>query len=165
MPKRKNLNGIPHNITKSFFGTERYYNCGYMGDWLLNCARRLQLTRASLDVLNESFSPSQLNIHPLLLTAKDLKTIIHKELEANGFTKDFIKIAVIDFQFLDPKIQKTAIYCFPYLVDIEGKRYESGRIIEGGFESPFDPFNVPYINRSRRKSNFRIWLKNIQKKP
>lgn len=79
MPRRKNLNGIPHNITQSFFGTERYYRCGYMGDWLLNAARKPNITKASLNVLQASFSPTELNIHPLTYNAKTLKTVIDKE--------------------------------------------------------------------------------------
>ncbi|MCX2478186.1 hypothetical protein OQY15_03740 [Pedobacter sp. MC2016-15] len=78
MPRRKNLNGIPHNITKSFFGTERYYNGGYMGDWLLNAAKKLHLSNASLDVFQASFMPKQLNLRPLILNAQDLKGIINK---------------------------------------------------------------------------------------
>lgn len=145
MPKSKNLNGIPHNITKSFFGTERYYNGGYMGDWLLNAAKQLHLAEASLDVLQTSFEPKQLNIQPLLLNAQDLKGIISKELEANGFDQDFIKEAVINFQFPEPEIANTRFYCFPYLVDKNGKRYESGRIMEEGLEPGFDPFNESNI--------------------
>ena len=90
------------------------------------------MTNASLDVFHVSFNPTQLNIRPLILNAKDLKVIIDKELLANGFDTNFIKEAVIDFQFPDPKIYRTTFYCFPHLVDIEGKRYEVGRIIEEG---------------------------------
>jgi len=147
MSKRKNLRGIPHNITRSFFGTERYYNCGYMGDWLLNAAKRLHLKKASLNVLQASFSPTQLNIRPLILNAQNLKLIIDKELSANGFELDFITEAVIDFQFPDPKIYKTTFYCFPYLIDKEGKRYESGQLIEKGLEVEFDPFDELNIYR------------------
>lgn len=154
MPKRKNLNGIPHNITKSFFGTERYYSCGYMGDWLLNAAKRLQLTNAFLDVLQASFSPTQLNIRPLTLNAQELKGIIDKELSANGFELDFITEAGIDFQFPDPNIYRTTFYCFAYLVDKEGKRYESGRIIEEGLEAEFDPFDELNIYPTKRQKGF-----------
>jgi len=156
MQKRKNLNGIPHNITKSFFGTERYYTCGYMGDWLLNAAKGLHLTNASLDVLQVSFSPTELNIHPLTVNAKDLKAIIDKELLANGFDVNFIKEAIIDFQFPDPEIYKTTFYCFPYLIDIEGKRYEAGRIIEEGLERKFDPFDELTIFPRKKQT----WLLN-----
>lgn len=145
MPKSKNLNGIPHNITKSFFGTERYYNGGYMGDWLLNAAKQLQLKEASLDVMQTSFEPKQLNIRPLLLNAQDLKGIIKKELETNGFAQDFIKAAFIKFQFPDTEIANTRFYCFPYLVDKNGKRYDGGRIMEEGLEPGFDPFDESNI--------------------
>lgn len=145
MPRRKNLNGIPHNITKSFFGTERYYNGGYMGDWLLNAAKKLHLSNASLDVFQASFMPKQLNLRPLILNAQDLKGIINKELEANGFNQDFIKEAVIDFQFPDSEIPNTSFYCFAYLVDKDGNRYESGRIMEEGLELGFDPFDESNI--------------------
>lgn len=124
-----------------------------MGDWLLNAAKRLDLIKASLDVLQVSFSPTQLNIYPLTLNAKDLKAIIDKELLANGFDTNFIKEAVINFEFPDPKIYRTTFYCFPYLVDIDGKRYESGRIFAEGLEPEFDPFlelNIyPTIKQNR----------------
>jgi len=140
MQKRKNLNGIPHNLTKSFFGTERYYGSGYMGDWLLNAARKLQLREASLDVLTGIFHPESLNLRPLTLHAKTLRDILEKELSANGFTNDFITQAVINFQFPDSSLYKTTIYCFPLLIDKDGKRYETNRIIESAWEPPFDPF-------------------------
>jgi hypothetical protein len=161
MPKRKNLNGIPHNITKSFFGTERYYHRGYMGDWLLNAAKQLNLTEASLDVLQSSFSPKQLNIRPLILNAQDLKEIINKELKANGFEQDFIKEAVIDFQFPDLEINNTSFYCFPYLVDIDGNRYESGRIMEEGLEPGFDPFEESNIYPTKIKTGVLSMIKKF----
>jgi hypothetical protein len=161
MPKRRNLNGIPHNITQSFFGTERYYSCGYMGDWLLNAARQLNLTKASLNVLQASFSPAELNIHPLTLNAKTLKEIIDKELLANGFDTDFIAEAHIDFQFPDPRLYRTTIYCFPYLIDKDGRRYEAGRVMAEGLEPNFDPFDELNIYPSKRKTSLIDKIKNL----
>lgn len=161
MPKRKNLNGIPHNITKSFFGTERYYNRGYMGDWLLNAAKRLQLAEASLDVMQASFSPKQLNIRPLVLNAQELKEIIHKELTTNGFDQDFIKKAGIDFLFPNLEIHNTSFYCFPYLIDINGKRYEGGRIMEEGLEPGFDPFEESNIYPTKSKTGVLSMIKKF----
>ena len=60
MIKRKNLKEIPHNITKNFFGTGRYHNGGYMGDWLLNAAKHLNLAEVSLDVMNATLSPRKI---------------------------------------------------------------------------------------------------------
>ena len=160
MPRRNNLNGIPHNITKSFFGTERYWSCGYMGDWLLKAARRLKLKEASLNVLDATFYPEQLNLHPLTVNAKTLKTIIDKELLANGFDTDFIVEAKINFQFPDPNIYRTTIYCFPYLVDKEGKIYKTQRIIEEGLEDDFDPFDELNVF-PKSKSTFVDKLKKL----
>jgi hypothetical protein len=161
MPKRKNLNGIPHNITKSFFGTERYYNGGYMGDWLLNAAKQLHLAEASLDVLQASFSPKQLNIRPLIMNAQELKKIIDKELTANGFEQDFIKEAVIDFRFPNSKTHNTRFHCFPYLIDIDGKRYDGGRIMEEGLEPGFDPFEESNIYPTKSKTGVLSMIKNF----
>mgnify|MGYP003575094646 CR=1 FL=1 len=76
-----------------------------MGDWLLQASRRLNLKKASLDVLEAKFLPEELNLHPLLINAKTLKLIIDKELANNGFDADFIVEAKIDFEFPDPTIR------------------------------------------------------------
>lgn len=142
MPKRKNLNGLPHNLTKSFFGTKRYYKCGYMGDWLLNAARTLKLTEATIDILNHTIHPAELNLYPLTANLKDLPFIIQKELKANAFPSDYITEAKIHIKFLNPNTHSKTIYCFPILTDREGHKYEPGRIIEEAYEDKFDPFDL-----------------------
>ena len=161
MPRRKNLNGIAHNITRSFFGTERYYSCGYMGDWLLKAARRLNLKTATLNVLEGTFIPHELNLHPLTLHAKTLKKIIHTELKNNGFDAEFIVEAKIDFQFLDPNIYRTTIYCFPVLIDQKGRQYKSGRIVEEGLEKDFDPFDELNIYTGEKKTSLFHKIKSL----
>jgi hypothetical protein len=117
----------------------------------LNAARKLNLSKASLNVLDASFTLTALNIHPLTLHAKTLKEIIGKELLANGFEADFIKEAYIDFEFPDPTLYHTTFYCYPYLIDKDGRRYESGRIIAEGLEAKFDPFDKSKIYPAKRK--------------
>ena len=142
----------------------RYYNCGYMGDWLLNAARKLDLTEASLNVMTAIFEPAELNIHPLTTNAAALKSIMNKELLANGFDTNFITEARIDFQFLNPNIYRVGIYCFPYLIDIEGERYESGRIIAEGLEPYFDPFDEKNIYPAQMKDTLLDKIKAFFKK-
>lgn len=132
-----------------------------MGDWLLNAARQLNLRQASLNVLQASFTPTELNIHPLTLNAKTLKQIIDKELVTNGFATDFIKEAHIDFQFPDQRLYRTTIYCFPYLIDKDDKRYESGKIIAEGLEPNFDPFDELNIYPTKRKISIIDKIKNL----
>lgn len=149
MAKRRNLNGLPHNLTRSLFGTERYYSCGYMADWILNAARRLNLSEAMIDILNVEITPVELNLHPLLINIKDLKSIIEKELSANGFSNDFIIEAKIRIEFLNPDIYNRTIYCYPHLIDKNGYKYEPGRIIEDVYEGKFDPFDPVNIYPKR----------------
>lgn len=154
MAKRKNLNGLPHNFTQSFFGTERYYGRGYMADWLLNAARTLNLENASLAVLTAQFTPNELSISPLIFHAKSLKKIIAKELLAQGFPIDFISEAKIDFKFPNHKLYRSTIYCFPFMIDKDGRRYESKRIIAEAFEPTFNPFDHQSIYPEKKKTIF-----------
>lgn len=132
-----------------------------MGDWLLKAARRLNLKTASLNVIDATFNPVELNLHPLTLNAKTLKQIIDKELINNGFDTDFIIQAKIDFEFPDPNIYRTTIYCFPILVDKEGREYKSGRIVEEGLEKDFDPFDELNIYPTKRGKSLIGKIKNL----
>jgi|SRR5438477_71259 len=140
MPKRKNLNGLPHNLTKSYFGTLRYYGSGYMADWLLNAARNLRVDTVTLDVLNSTIDPGEMEKLPLMYQLKDLKNILEKELAQNGFDTNFIVDAKIKVVIPDNNIYSKTIYCYPELIDIEGRHYKTGRIIETAYEQKFDPF-------------------------
>src|SRR5690349_14165858 len=96
MAKRKTLNGLPHNLTKSLFGTERYYKYGYMADWIFYAAKRLDISEVTIDILNNTIIPNSLSLYPLIVNIKDLKVIIEKELTSNGFAKEFIVEAKIE---------------------------------------------------------------------
>jgi hypothetical protein len=144
MPKRRNLNGLPHNLTKSFLGTLNYYHCGYMADWLVNAASRRNLSAATLDILNATIEPAELNLYPLLINLKSLKPILERELHANGFPLDFITEAKIKVEFLYANTRVRKVYCFPTLLDKEGRQYTAKRIVEYAYEDfdPFDPNNI-----------------------
>ncbi|MCC2545461.1 hypothetical protein LJY25_03320 [Hymenobacter sp. BT175] len=140
MGKHKLLNGLPHNLVKSYFSTLNHYWSGYMADWLTNAARELKISEARIDILNEKLEPAELNIYPLLVYLKSLKPIIARNLEVHGFPPDFITEATIKVVFPSPITHSQTIYCYGYLVDQEGRHYESGRVIEDALEAPFNPF-------------------------
>jgi hypothetical protein len=147
MPKNKKLNGLPHNLTNSFFGTERYYSCGFMADWIYNAARILNITECTIDILNQNISPNELNLHPLLINLKDLPTIINKELIGNGLPADFITEAKIRIEFTNFESNLKTFNCFPSLTDKEGNIYDKVQILEKAYENIFNPFvskNVQY---------------------
>jgi hypothetical protein len=140
MPKRKNLNGLPHNLTKSYFGTLRYYGSGYMADWLLNAAIDLKVDTVSLDIINSTIDPREMEKLPLMYHLKDLKNILDNELIRNGFQTNFIVSAKIRVEIPEYNIDAKTLYCYPELTDIEGRQYKAGRIIETAYEQKFEPF-------------------------
>lgn len=151
MPRRSTLNGIPNNLSRSFFSAERYYAGGYMGDWLLNCARRLNLTHASIDIMAGRLAPEELNIRPLSLNVIDLRLIIEKELLGNGFDPAFIVSAGMDLEFLNPMFYRATIYSYPFIIDKDGRKYGGKRIVESGYSLEFDPFDPERINSTKVK--------------
>jgi hypothetical protein len=140
MPKRKNLNGLSHNLVKSFFGTLRYYGKGYMADWLLNAAKSLHVDKVALDILNSSIDPKEMEKLPLMWHLIDLKSIIEKELVKYGFDNDFIVEAKIKVEIPDHNIYARTLYCYPELIDKHGRKYAPGRFIETAHEQKFEPF-------------------------
>lgn len=141
MPRKRSLNGLPHNLAASFFSTLRYYKCGYMEDWLWNGAKRLNINQATLDILDASVLPEALNIYPLIYNLRDLKKIIEKELATKNFPPDYIYNAkiVVDFFNSDLPIPKLSFYS--NLINKEGYRYESKKFFVNASFDGFDPFD------------------------
>jgi hypothetical protein len=141
VPKKKKLNGLPHNLVMSFLSTERFYLQGYMSDWLVNSAILLKINKAHFDINNETFYPNELCIDPFIYNLKTLPSIISKELKSNKFSEDFISEAVLKFEFPLPNDNRI-LHCTAFLKDINGCEYYSKPIFEKAYESYFDPFEL-----------------------
>jgi hypothetical protein len=148
MPRRRDINGLPHNLTKSYFGTLRYYGNGYMADWLLNAARILEVNHVTLDIMKLKIDPSEMECLPLMNHLEDLNEIIQKELSRMGFERDFIVDAKIEVRIPDRSVYSKTLYCYPELVDKMGRRYAHGRMIETAYSDAFDPFEKRKIVNS-----------------
>ena len=84
-----------------------------MADWLLNAARNLRVDTVTLDILNSTIDPSEMEKLPLLYHLKDLRNILVKELIQNGFDTNFIVSAKIKVEIPDNSIYSKTLYCFP----------------------------------------------------
>lgn len=149
MAKKKNLKGIPHNITKSFFSSLRYYSRGYMADWLVHAATKENVQKGYIDIFQQEIVPATLNLSIFQSHIKDLRRIIETELSNNGFSVDFLVEAKIELEFPSYNGTTRAIYCYPYIVDKEGKRYSAGRLIEYAYEDTFDHYRSNNITLSK----------------
>jgi len=118
-----------------------------MADWLLNAAKSLQVKTVTLDILNAGIDPGEMEKLPLRDHLPDLKIIIQKELKQNGFDENFIVEAKIKVTIPDINIYAKTLYCYPKLMDQDGREYTAGRIIETASEE-FDPFLWNTISKS-----------------
>ena len=109
-----------------------------MADWLMNAAEQKHLTKGRIDVFANCVYPDELNLPVFQSHIADLRQIINSELAKNGFPSDFIKDAVIELEFQHSQSQTRAIFCYPYIIDNEGRKYAPGRIIEYAYEYRFD---------------------------
>jgi hypothetical protein len=127
----------------SYLSTLGYYDGGYMTDWINYIARKKNINKISIDILNQHIYPNECDIKPLRADLDKLTEILHKELLNNGFEIAFIKKAVLNFEIPieNPKIKHT-IYCSPFLEDANGKTYKpKKRITETAYEINFNPLN------------------------
>jgi len=160
MPKRKNLNGLPHNLAKSYFSTLRYSNGGYMADWLLSSAKNVRIDTVILDILNLAITPKEVERVPLMDHLIELKWMLQDELSKRGFDSTFITEAKIIVRIPDKDIYAKTIYCYPELRDETGRQYKCGRIIETAYEVDGRNFKKSLslkglILRAKRLFNFR----------
>jgi len=139
MPKKKRLNGLPYDLIKSYFATDKYCDCGYMADWMLNTAKRLNIDEIIIDIINQTYFPGELNFHPFTYELPFLKAIIERNLSHNGFNKDFIIEAKIKVEFhKEPK----ALICHAWLIDRESNKYSVGPMTELSYGEEFDPLQA-----------------------
>ena len=157
----KKLNGLPNSLVASLLGTgryskhvfvHRYYDGGYMADWLANGAKKYNLNSITLDIKNGTVTPPELNIHPLVSNIQDLNDIITNELTANNFPSDFIKEAKIQASFSP---DSRAFQIKAVVLDAEGKLYESTPKSDEALNPYFDvEEKMAEVNKRLNKKSF-----------
>jgi len=106
-----------------------------MADWLLNAARNLRVDKVTLDILNSTIDPADMEKLPLLYHLKDLKNILDKEFSKNGFAENYIISAKIKVEIPGNSIYSRTLYCYPELIDIDGNYYKIERMVEQAYEN------------------------------
>jgi hypothetical protein len=157
MPRRRDLNGLPHDMTQSFFSTLRYDGKGYVADNLFNAAKVLGIRTVKLDILNVSVEPVEVGNIFLLKELKSLKGMMEIVVQHKGWSYDFIEVAVMKIAIPDPALYAKTFYCYTTLIDRDGKTYDSGKVIISANEQPYNPL-LPTAKGSlwnKIKSRFR----------
>jgi len=166
MAKKKSLNGIPGNLALSYLSTLRYYDGGYMADWLNFIARDKNVKEIEIDIFTKKITPKETDIKPLKADLNKLREILNKDLSNNGFETDFITKAIMKFEVpIDNVRIRNTVYCYPFIEDKSGKIYKpKKRIIETAYEVDFNPIKKLEIKVDKAKKGIIDKFKNLLKK-
>jgi hypothetical protein len=130
MAKPRLINGLPHDLVQSFFSTLRYWEKGYMSDWVVNAAQGLKIHKIRIDIINKTIDPKDIEIKPIIFNINELDKIIDKALINAGLTRNFIKQAYFDIDIFDDRYLK----CQTIIIAENGKKYQAKDYIEKSFE-------------------------------
>jgi len=148
MAKPRLLNGLPHNLLHSFFSTLRYWEKGYMSDWIVNAALEIKTNRITIDILNKHIEPKEIEIKPIMYHLSDLDGIIRKVTNHAGFNENYIKQAIFEIEILENRYIK----CIAIVIGENGKIFKSKEY----FEKSFEEFKAVNLNITDKSLN---WLK------
>jgi hypothetical protein len=148
--KRKNLNGLPNSLTQRYFSTLFYYSKAYMSDWILNASSEIGISELTIDFINDTVEPKELEIKPILAHLPTLRETIFVTLKNENFESDFIKSGIFKMELSE---KYNFLNCTATLIDKEGKEYIGKTYTEFSYEDKFKVFKPNIIER----------LKNILK--
>ncbi|MDP4196984.1 MAG: hypothetical protein Q8940_18175 [Bacteroidota bacterium] len=152
MAKLKTLRGLPFNLAHSYFSTLNYYLKGYMSDWIVNASYEKGINYLEIDLINDSVTPKELQIVPLVPQTHARKMISHYLL-SNGFDKDFINEAKFEIQIKENRV----IICNCVIKTVNDNIFRS----KGYVEQSYIEFSVIKKESIKTNSTFLNWLKTI----
>jgi hypothetical protein len=135
MGKKKNLTGLPNSLEQRYFSTMFYYQSGYMADWIWNAAKKYGVTEIEIDILNDTVTPSALQIKPIIAQLESLRETIQKTLLSNGFEMNFITDAKFHIKILSSNSRDFT--CIPKVTDRDNKIYTGKTYTETAMEDQF----------------------------
>ncbi|MDG5493197.1 hypothetical protein [Psychroserpens sp. SPM9] len=153
MPKINRLKGLPNTITQQFFSTTFYYSKGYMADWVFNAASEKNVSELKIDFWNNTITPNELEIKPILRQLPRLKETVHKTLKSQNFEPDFITKG-----FMEIRMGKTGyryLYCKTILIDKNGIEHIGKEYTESVYEENFKVFRTKKEYSEFNKDNLK----------
>jgi len=142
--KRKNLNGLPNSLTQRYFSTLFYYRKAYMSDWILNASSEIGISNLTIDLINETVEPKEMEIKPILAHLPSLKETIYVTLKNEKFESDFIKSGIFKIELSE---KYNFLNCTTILKDKEGKEYIGKTYTEYSYEKKFKVFKTTIFNQ------------------
>ena len=130
MSKPKLINGLPHDLVQSFFSTLRYWEKGYMSDWIVNASVELKINKIRIDINNKVVEPKEIEITPILYHINELERTIEKVILNAGLTRDFIRQAYFEIDILEDRFLR----CKTIVIAENGKIIQTKDYVEKSYE-------------------------------
>jgi hypothetical protein len=121
-----------------------------MSDWILNASSEIGISELTIDFINDTVEPKELEIKPILAHLPTLRETIFVTLKNENFESDFIKSGIFKMELSE---KYNFLNCTATLIDKEGKEYIGKTYTEFSYEDKFKVFKPNIIER----------LKNILK--
>ena len=143
MASIKRLNSLPNSIGQSYLSTSKYYDKGYMADWLNSVALKTKQFEIEVDIINDKITPLECQSKALIAWNDEFRKLIKKVIKQEGFDESFIEEAKMQFQIRSRKGQNNIVICEVILKDKNGKLYKNKKPIQDeAFEPAFEPFSI-----------------------
>jgi hypothetical protein len=137
MPSKKLINGLPNNLIQQYFSTLFYYSEGYMADWIWNVAVQKNHTELTIDIINNTTSPVDFQIKPIMVYLEYLQATIRNSLTSVGFDKDFIVDAKFNISISKRLNIHKLLIVEASVTDKDGRVYKSKKYEQEVYEDPF----------------------------
>jgi hypothetical protein len=146
MPKRRILNGLPHNLVQLYF----YSPVGSdLADLLYHTARKHNITEITLDILTGQIEPRILLTAPFQSNLIRVKTLLEQRLQELGFTLEYI--AEVEFRIEVPA-NKLLLFCWPSMHDVVGRTYQTKRMAINVYST-----HISALYRQAEPPSYSVW--------
>jgi hypothetical protein len=132
MISHKPLKSVSHNFGHSFISLMNYINGDYLLGHLLKRSRKTNITKLTVDILNNKAEPKKLLTNAITTSIKDYCKRFPTLVSESGSTMDYVSSATMTIEFdlnktrlfsVDKKIIENPFSCDIVIVDDRGKEY------------------------------------------
>jgi hypothetical protein len=133
MISHKPLKSVSHNFGHSFISLMNYINDDYFLGHLLKQARKTQINRLEVDILNNTAEPKELLTNPIKSSIEHWNKWFPTLVESSGSTMEFVSSATMTIEFdllttrlhsTDEKFTENPFFCEIVIIDDRGKSYK-----------------------------------------
>ena len=133
MAKYKRIPGTLNNLADSYFSTMRYYDRGYMADWIWKIGIENQTWDLKIDLLNKKCEPKFFNIKPIVVYLESIQKILYDDCKKDEIPLEYISQCWFEIE-LRKQLNRPMVYCTPKLKGNDGKYFKGKELITEAYD-------------------------------